>query len=237
MKPLRILLVDDQRLFASSLKSVLEQQRDDVESVRIAANGEEAMSIVGAVRPDVVLMDTHMPKVDGIEGARRLHAEYPDVVILMLSAFGYEEYVRDAMSVGARGYLLKDITPEELVASIRNAVTGTVVLSPQVVPSMTGRGGSGGAVRASARGARDETRSDAARWLFELTPRERLLLFYIAKGYSNNEIADRVHIGGQTVRNYVSGIYAKMGAKDRFEAIRMAIEANISAFVPPQNRP
>lgn len=227
MKPLSILLVDDQRLFASSLKSVLEAEADEIASVTIAADGEEAMRLIPTVDPDVVLMDTHMPKVDGIEATKRIHAEYPDVVILMLSAFGYEEYVRDAMSVGASGYLLKDITPEELIASIRNAAAGTVVLSPQVLPSVTGRGGAG-------RGSRGRSDADATRWLGELTPRERLILFYIAKGYSNNEIADRVNIGSQTVRNYVSGIYAKMGANDRFEAIRMAIEANISALVSPQ---
>lgn len=227
MKPLSILLVDDQRLFASSLKSVLEAEADEIASVTIAADGEEAMRLIPTVDPDVVLMDTHMPKVDGIEATKRIHAEYPDVTILMLSAFGYEEYVRDAMSVGASGYLLKDITPEELIASIRNAAAGTVVLSPQVLPSVTGRGGAG-------RGFRGRSDADATRWLGELTPRERLILFYIAKGYSNNEIADRVNIGSQTVRNYVSGIYAKMGANDRFEAIRMAIEANISALVSPQ---
>lgn len=219
MKPLRILLVDDQRLFATSLKSVLEGNRPDIELVEIASNGQEALERIAEIRPNVVLMDTHMPKGDGIEATRRIHAEYPNVTILMLSAFGYEEYVRDAMSVGARGYLLKDITPEELVTSIRNAVTGTVVFSPEVVPAVTAR--------------REQPNSH--QWLSDLTPRERLILYYISKGFSNNEIAQRVNLGSQTVRNYVSGIYAKMEARDRFEAIRMAIEANISTLVGPRD--
>lgn len=229
MKPLQILLVDDQRLFASSLKSVLEGQYADVEQVVIAANGEEAIEVIGELQPDVVLMDTHMPKVDGIEATRRIHAAFPNVTILMLSAFGYEEYVRDAISVGARGYLLKDITPEELVASIRNAATGAVVLSPQVVSSVTGRGSLDKSARSQRR--RDERTQT---WLNDLTPRERLILFYISKGFSNNEIADRINIGRQTVRNYVSTIYAKIGAGDRFEAMRLAIEANIAAIVSPE---
>lgn len=219
MKPLRVLLVDDQRLFAASLKQVLESNTDAVEAVTVASDGEEALGAVRRFGPDVILMDTHMPKADGIEATRRIRAEFPEVKILMLSAFGYEDYVRDAMGAGANGYLLKDISPEELIMSVKNAVAGVVILSPQVVSSINR--------------IHSKTKSDKDRslWFHELTAKERLVLLLISKGYSNGEIAERLNLGPQTVRNYVSEIYSKMGARDRFEAIRMAIEVGISTLV------
>lgn len=219
MKPLRVLLVDDQRLFASSLKQVLEARSDEIQTVTIAPDGEKAIDLIDEVRPDIVLMDTHMPKVDGIEATRRIHAKHPELTILMLSAFGYEDYVRDAMAVGASGYLLKDVTPEELVDSIRSAAGGAVVLSPNVIPGVGPMAG------------RPRIRHEPGGWLRELTHRERLILLLVSKGYSNTEISQRLNLGPQTVRNYVSGVYAKMGARDRFEAIRMAIEAGITSIV------
>ncbi len=219
MKPLRVLLVDDQRLFASSLKQVLEAHKAEIQRVVIAPDGEKAIELIDEVHPYIVLMDTHMPKVDGIEATRRIHAKHPELTILMLSAFGYEDYVRDAMAVGASGYLLKDITPEELVDSIRSAIGGTVVLSPQVLQGV------------SPIADRSRIRHESDGWFRELTHSERLILLLVSKGYSNTEISQRLNLGPQTVRNYVSGVYAKMGARDRFEAIRMAIEAGITSIV------
>lgn len=214
---LTVLLVDDQRLFASSLKRVLESA-DAIERVDVAADGRAALEYVAEHVPDIILMDTHMPRLDGLQATRKIKAEHPDVTILMLSAFGYDDYVREAMAAGASGYLLKDVSPEELVSSMFSAVGGAVIMSPQVVPDLS-----------QEREFRPRPR--AAHWISGLTPKERRILLLISTGHGNAEIADRMNLGSQTVRNYVSTIYSKIGARDRFEAMRMAIEANIQAFV------
>lgn len=217
---MKVLIVDDQKLFAESLKKVLLAEEKAVESVAIAFNGEEALAAMQGEVPDVVLMDIHMPVMDGIEATRLIHRKYPAVAVLMLTTFGYDEYVKAALDKGAVGYLLKDISSTELLASIRAVQGGVRIISQQVLEGMAGL-------------PRRSAESKAAPlWLRELTPRERDILILAMKGFSNEEIAQRVFLGLQTVKNYLSSIYAKLGVQNRFQAMRLAMEHKIDTLPP-----
>lgn len=213
---MRVLIVDDQKLFSDSLKRVLLGEKEEVESVSTALNGEAALREIQTTSPDIVLMDVHMPVMNGIEATRIIHKRFPAVKILILSAFGYDDYVRAALENGAVGYLLKDISPEELLKSLRAASTGLRIISPHVLD--------GASRRASSR-----QQSAAPPWLHELTGRERDVLFLVIKGYSNEEIAELLSLGMQTVKNYLSSIYGKLDVKNRFQAMRLAMEARFDS--------
>ncbi len=224
MRGLRILLVDDQTLFVESLKKVLQSEGSLVGRIVVAANGDEAVRLVDRVHPDIVLMDVSMPGMDGIEATARIHEKHADVKIIMLSAFGYDDYVQKAIEKGAVGYVLKDVTPEDLIATIRAVYSGGSILPPRNVQSLL----LGGRARA---GSERETDDDGATgWMHLLSEKERRILLLISRGYSNREIGEKVHLGDQTVRNYVSRIYSKLGARDRFDAIRKAIEAPLEEW-------
>ena len=167
--------------------------------------------------PDVVLMDIHVPVMDGIEATRLIHRKYPAVAVLMLTTFGYDEYVKAALDKGAVGYLLKDISSAELLASIRAVQDGVRVISPQVLEGMAGM-------------PRRSAESEAAPWLRELTSREKDILVLAMKGFSNEEIAKRVFLSLQTVKNYLSSIYGKLGVENRFQAMRLAMEFKIDTL-------
>jgi len=222
---MKILIVDDQKLFAESLKKVLLAEEKAVQSVAIAFNGQEALSEMQKDVPDVVLMDIHMPVMDGIEATRLIHRRYPAVSVLMLTTFGYDEYVKAALDKGAVGYLLKDISSTELLSSIRAAKDGVRIISPQVLEGMAG------IPRRSA-----ESRP-VPPWLRELTPRERDILILAMKGFSNEEIAERIFLGLQTVKNYLSSIYGKLGVQNRFQAMRLAMEYKIDTLSADDGAP
>ncbi len=216
---MKILIVDDQKLFADSLKKVLLSEDRSVESVAIAYNGAEALAEMLKEAPDVILMDIHMPVMDGIEATRLIHRKYPGVRILMLTTFGYDEYVKAALDKGAVGYLLKDISSSELLASIRAAQGGVRIISPQVLEGIAG------VQRRPPEGPR------VPPWLRDLTGRERDILVLAMKGFSNEEIAEKVFLSLQTVKNYLSSIYGKLGVENRFQAMRLAMEFKIDSLV------
>jgi len=207
----KILIVDDQKLFADSLKKVLLLEDKDIQEVAIAWNGEEALAALSQGIPDVILMDIHMPAMDGIDATRRIHNAYPEVKILMLTTFGYDEYVKAALENGAVGYLLKDISSAELLASIRAALGGVRIVSPQVLEGIT-------------RAPRSTAAPALPAWYRELTPREKDILVLVMKGFSNEEIAEKIFLSLQTVKNYLSTIYSKLGVDNRFQAMRLAME-------------
>jgi len=213
MEKIRLLIVDDQVLFLESLSTFLRNYAADIDVVGLAKNGSEALEKAAALHPDIVLMDVHMPVMDGVEATGRLIAAHPGIRILILSTYDVDEYVRRALKLGAAGYLLKDISPTELIASIRALKGGAVQISPQVVAklmnSVLGQEGS----------TEREIRLD---WLEGLTRREREVFALIARGCDNAQIAEELHMAEHTVRNHVSMIYSKLGVQDRFQIIQLA---------------
>ena len=208
---IRVLIVDDQSLFAQSLKTLLDTYTDDIEVVHIAENGKEAVDTIGSFHPDVTLMDVKMPVMNGVEATRRIMKQNPQMQILMLSTFDEVQYVNEALQFGAMGYLLKDITPMELIVSIRAAMQGVTQISPSVAKRLIDHKFESSVVQ-----------SGAYEWFTTLTDREKEVFKLVAKGYDNHEIADELHIAYQTVRNYVSLIYSKLGVQDRFQIIKHA---------------
>jgi len=215
----KILIVDDQRLFAECLSGILSGLGGSfVAEIRLTATGEEALHLYSGYRPDLVLLDIFMPGIGGLETLRRLKALDPGAKVLMLTTFGYDTYVREALAGGASGYLLKDATPKEVLSSLEAVWGGQTVLSPAVVASLSGLSRSG-------------ARQGLPDWFPLLSEKEKKILLLISKGLSNEEIADRMNLGKNTIRNYVSAIYDKIGVKDRFAAIQAAIEAQIPSLV------
>lgn len=215
MEKIRLLIVDDQVLFLESLSTFLRSYAEDIEVAGVARNGREALEKAVALRPDIVLMDVHMPVMDGVEATRRLLEAHPGVRILILSTYDEDEYVRNALKVGAAGYLLKDISPTELIASIRALKGGAVQISPQIVAKLM-------------KSVIAEEPSPAPgvaehlEWFGSLTRREREVFTLIARGYDNAQIAEELRMAEHTVRNHVSTIYSKLGVQDRFQIIQLA---------------
>jgi len=215
VEKIRLLIVDDQVLFLESLSTFLRSYAEDIEVAGVARNGREALEKAAALRPDIVLMDVHMPVMDGVEATRRLLEAHPGVRILILSTYDEDEYVRNALKVGAAGYLLKDISPTELIASIRALKGGAVQISPQVVAKLMKS-----IIAEEPSPAREV--AERLEWFGSLTRREREVFALIARGYDNAQIADELHMAEHTVRNNVSTIYSKLGVQDRFQIIQLA---------------
>lgn len=221
MDRFKILIVDDQRLFAECLAGILTGLGEGrLEEVRIAGSGEEALQVLPRYRPELVLLDIFMPGMGGLEALKHLRADHPAVKVLMLTTFGYDTYVKEAVASGASGYLLKDTSPQEVWSSITAVLGGQNVLSPAVLESLSGKPRSTGGSKSVVPG-----------WFPLLSEKERKILLLISKGLSNEEIADRLNLGKNTIRNYVSALYEKIDVKDRFGAIRIAIEAQIHTLV------
>jgi len=223
VRRIRVMLVDDQPLFAQSLRTFLENYAPDIEVVGVAENGSKAVEMAldsaksAGGAPDIVLMDVHMPIMNGVEATKRLRAYLPDTRIIMLSTYDEDEYVREALKQGASGYLLKDISPTELIAAIRALRGGVMQISPQIAAKLVHQ-------------LYDESKPKAEEvarkfeWFETLTKREREIFALIAVGRDNDGIARELSIAEQTVRNHVSLIYSKLGVKDRFEIIQLANE-------------
>ena len=211
---IRILLVDDQYLFAESLKMMISNYADDMDVIGIASDGEEAIRMSRELKPDVILMDVYMKRMNGVRATKIIHHEFPDIRIIVLSTYGGDENVREALLSGASGYLMKDISPTELLISIRSFRSGNIQISPAILQSLI--------KKAYVDVQEDKADSQLAIMLSRLTKREREVFSLIATGYENERIAEELYLSEQTVRNYVSSIYDKLGVKDRFEIIRLA---------------
>ncbi len=222
MPKLRVLLADDQELFVRNLAIVLESRAGDIEVVGIAHNGREAVQRVRDAKPDIVLMDVRMPGMDGVEATRLIHERHPSVRVVMLTTFDDDEYVYHALGYGAVGYLLKNIPPEELFACIRAVAGGATLVSPQVREKLVG-------MRAGRDGAAPAPRRDVEvdRLLESLTPKERDILKLIALAHTNRQIAERLMIAEQTVKNHISIIYSKMGVTRRMELMGLLRDADL----------
>jgi DNA-binding NarL/FixJ family response regulator len=211
-----ILIADDQALVRAGFRMILEAEQD-LRVVAEASDGSEAVEATRRARPDIVLMDIRMPKLDGLEATRRIMAatDRPPRV-LMLTTFDLDEYVFDALHAGASGFLLKDVPPEQLVAGIRVVADGDSLLSPTVTRRLIES-----FVRDHPRAANPPAE------LEELTPREREILELVARGLSNAEIADSLVVSATTVKTHVARVLAKLGVRDRVQAVVLAYEAGV----------
>jgi DNA-binding NarL/FixJ family response regulator len=215
MGKIRVLIVDDQNLFAESLRTFIHNYADDIEVVGIASEGKEALELWRTLEPGLVLMDVHMPVMNGVEATKELLARDPSLKIIMLSTYDEDEYVRQALSYGASGYLLKDLSPTELIASIRAVNSGITQISPVLVNNLI-------------KGLHEEDReqysklSEQMEWVEKLTKREREIFTLIATGCDNDQIAEELCISERTVRNHVSIIYSKLNIDNRFQIIQLA---------------
>ena len=206
MTPVRVLLVDDQALFREAL-AVLLGVRADIEVVGEAADGAEALHRAAELAPDVVLMDLHMPVLNGIAATRRMRVEHPDVRVIALTTFDDDEEVFAALRAGAVGYLLKDVSSARLVEAVLAAARGESVLQPSV------------AAKVVARFAQlPDAPPPPQPLVVPLSERELAVLRLLADGESNREIAATLFLAEGTVKNHVTNVLAKLGARDRTQA-------------------
>jgi DNA-binding NarL/FixJ family response regulator len=209
--PIRILLVDDQQLIRMGFRMVLEAE-PEFSVVGEAANGAEAIEAVRELAPDVVLMDVRMPRLDGIAATTQIVQTHPASRIIVLTTFDLDEYAFGALAAGASGFLLKDVQASELTAAIRAVHSGDATLSPRVTRRMLEL--FGGRLPNATGG------DDAA--LATLTDRERDVFAAIGEGMTNNEIAAALFVSESTVKTHVGRVLAKMGARDRVQAVILA---------------
>jgi DNA-binding NarL/FixJ family response regulator len=214
-EPLRVVVADDQALVRTGFKMILASEGIDV--VAEATNGAEAVDAVRRTRPDVILMDIRMPEMDGLEATRRIltsDADGPRVIIL--TTFDLDQYVYAALSAGASGFLLKDVSPEHLTAAVRMVRTGDALLAPAITRRLIERFAH-----------RDSTATAHHRDLAALTPRELEVMGLLARGLSNAELAGRLHLSEATVKSHVARILAKLRLRDRAQAVIVAYETGL----------
>jgi DNA-binding NarL/FixJ family response regulator len=216
-----LLLVDDQQLFVESLRYVITGTAPDMEVLGVAPDGAKAVAMAEELRPDVVLMDVRMPEMDGVDAARLIGERLPETKVIMLSTFPDEEYLRASIARGAKGYLLKSVSPEELIEAVRAAHRGSTLFSGQVASLLVDR------ERAPTSRSEDP---EAA--LEALSRRELEVAGLMARSYGNKEIALRLGLSEQTVRNYISSIYFKLEIQDRLEFLKLSGKMP-SLFVDP----
>lgn len=222
--PLRVVIADDQALVRTGFRMIL--TADGIEVVAEAADGAEAVAAVRRTRPDAVLMDIRMPRMDGLEATRQILAGGANETrVLILTTYDLDQYVYAALTAGASGFLLKDVTPEHLVAALRLVRSGDALLAPAITRRLIER---------FAR--RDEAKAALHRDLSELTPRELEVLRLLATGLTNAELADRLTLSPTTVKTHVARILSKLGLRDRVQAVVVAYETGlISPGDPPRS--
>ncbi|MFC8527026.1 response regulator [Nocardia sp. NPDC057227] len=212
-----VLIADDQAMVRQGFGALLAAQ-PDISVVGDAADGRAAVAEAARLRPDVVLMDVRMPEMNGLDAARAILAAGfdPPVRVLMLTTFDIDDYVYEALGIGASGFLLKDAPAEELVRAVRVVAEGEALLAPTVTRRLIA----------------DVTRRRAGRvkpapHLKQLTPREREVLELVARGMSNTEIAETLFVAEQTVKTHVSKIFSKLNLRDRAQAVVLAYESGL----------
>ena len=208
--PIRIMIVDDQPVVRSGLGAFL-SIHDDLELVGEASDGARALSLCAKVNPDVILMDLVMPNMDGAEATTRIRHNFPNIQVLVLTSFKEDELVQKALEAGAIGYLLKNISSDELVKAIRAAYAGRPTLSPEATEVLI----------------RKATHSPGIELGSDLTEREREVLILMVKGLNNNEIAEHMIVSRSTVKFHVSNVLSKLQATNRMEAIAIALKQKI----------
>ena len=212
---IRVVVADDQALVRGGFRLILQTQ-PDLEVVGEAADGREAIAQAREQRPDVVLMDIRMPGMDGLEATRRLMTTQNPPRVLMLTTFDLDEYVYDALRAGASGFLLKDVRPEQLADAVRTVATGDTLLAPAITRRLVEQ-----YLRRPPPGSRTPPR------LGELTDRELDVLRLVARGRSNQQIASTLFLGESTVKTHLTHLFAKLGLRDRAQAVVLAYESGL----------
>jgi len=213
---IRVLLADDQALVRAGFRSLLDAQ-EDIEVVGEAAGGEEAVRLAAELAPNIVLMDIRMPGMDGLAATRRIAADpgLAEVRVVILTTFGLDEYVFEAIRSGASGFLVKDTEPDELLQAVRVVAGGEALLSPSITRRL---------IEEFAAHAKEPQPSEG---LEELTAREREVMALVAAGLSNDEIAQRLFVSPATAKTHVSRAMVKLGARDRAQLVVMAYESGL----------
>ncbi len=213
---IRVLLADDQALVRAGFKSLLDAQRD-IEVVGEASSGEEAVRLATDLTPDVVLMDIRMPGMDGLAATRQIAADsrLADVRVVILTTFGLDEYVFEAIRSGASGFLVKDTAPDELLQAVRVVAGGEALLSPSITRRL---------IEEFAAHAKEPQPTEG---LEQLTAREREVMALVAAGLSNDEIAGRLFVSPATAKTHVSRAMVKLGARDRAQLVVIAYESGL----------
>jgi DNA-binding NarL/FixJ family response regulator len=214
---IRVLIADDEALVRGGFRMILEAQ-SDVEVVGEAADGDEVVRLSEELHPDVVLMDIRMPGTDGLAATKRLLDREGAPRVLILTTFDLDEYVYEAMKTGASGFLLKTVPARELAAAVRGIASGNILVSPEITRRL---------IREFVARPRQ---LEASRLAPPLTNREREVLRLIAQGFSNGEIAESLSLTEATIKTHVNRILAKLGVRDRVQAVVFAYE---SGFVAP----
>ncbi|MDQ1510825.1 MAG: two-component system, NarL family, response regulator DegU [Actinomycetota bacterium] len=205
---MRVLLADDHQLLRQAIRRALEDAGMTV--VAEAGDGGEAVRLAGELHPDVVVMDVSMPVLDGVEATRRIHDDLPDLPIVIITMHGDEALRRDAVNAGAAGFLTKDVSMQEVVATITQVAGGEVALSTELAATILA-----------------ELEQGTDRAPSPLTPREEEVLQLIADGCSTSEVASGLFISGKTVKNHLASIYEKLEARDRTQAVLSAVRSGI----------
>ncbi len=205
-KLIRVMLVDDHAVVRSGLTTFL-MTCDDMELVGEASSGEQALSLCAKAKPDVVLMDLVMPGMDGATATRKIKEQCPEIQVIALTSFKEQELVQGALQAGAIGYLLKDVTAEELANAIRAAYAGKPTLASEAAQALI-----------------QATRMPAEKIGFDLTDREREVLALLVEGLNNNQIAERLVVSRSTAKFHVSSILSKLGVASRTEAVASALK-------------
>jgi DNA-binding NarL/FixJ family response regulator len=218
---IRVLLVDDQTLVRQGIQMLLEIEAD-IQVVGQAANGREALHMVEALQPDVVLMDVRMPEMDGVAATQAISASFPDTGVIILTTFEDDEFVFGGLEAGARGYLLKDISSEEMAQAIRKVAAGEALIQPSITRKVLAE------FSRLATAAEKSANKPLQPALVEpLTEREQEVLSALANGLSNREIAQQLVITEGTVKNHVSSLITKLEVRDRTQAVLKAQELGL----------
>lgn len=206
MDKIKVLIADDQTLMRDGLKTILELE-ENIEVVALAKDGLEALALCANTQPHIVLMDIRMPNMDGVEATKRIKEAYPETTVLILTTFDDEEFIVQALSHGATGFILKDIDGDALIKAINDAYKGSFILPSKIAIKLAGT--------ISKTAKQSENTSLAS---LTLSEKEIEIAKMLAQGFTNKQIASALYISGGTVKNYVSSIYSKIGISDRTAA-------------------
>jgi two-component system, NarL family, response regulator LiaR len=204
---IRVLIVDDQKVVTEGLRVILSSE-PTLDVIGVAHNGAQAVELVGTTKPDLVLMDLKMPIMNGIQATRVIREQYPDIYVLVLTTFDADEWVFDAIRAGASGYMLKDSDGDDIIAAIEGTVEGKTHIDPAIADKLFSL-------------AKEQVTPNDS-FFADLSERELIILKHMARGLTNADIAEKLHIASGTVRNNVSSILSKLAVEDRTQAAALS---------------